>query len=170
MEAARNRWRSSNSLYRPMGKVSIHRCRLFSEAKMTAFRFDSAIVDDKRCNSSETDAASFDQQLAESISIWEKSNVRAVWLRLATDASHLVPIATRRGFIPHHAAPDHFTFTRWFGAEPSRLPPGPSHFIGVAGFVLDQTAPGEPEVCAVARPNGQCCSCHSDRIDARRCR
>ena len=111
----------------------------------------SAVVDDERCKTPHTDAAAFDHLLAESLAVWQQERVRAVWLRLATEAAHLVPVATRRGFAPHHAAPDHITLTRWFGPEPSRLPPGPSHFVGVAGFVLDDTGPGEPEVRPLPR-------------------
>jgi ADP-ribose pyrophosphatase YjhB (NUDIX family) len=63
--------------------------------------------------------------------------VRAVWLRLATEASRLLPEAIDQGFLPHHAAPDHITLTAWLReGTASRLPPGPSRFVGVAGMVM----------------------------------
>ena len=101
-------------------------------------RYGSAVIEDAALNSSRTDPAMFAKTLSESMEAFRSAGIRAVWLRVATEACRLVPVAIDQGFLPHHAAPDHITFTAWLPKDkPSRLPPGPSHFIGVAGLVLD---------------------------------
>ena len=88
--------------------------------------------------------------------MWREAGIRAVWLRVATDAIRLLPEAIDQGFLPHHAAPDHITLTAWLvkGRE-SRLPPGPSHFVGVAGLVLDAgAADGRARVLVVQEKSG----------------
>ena len=100
-------------------------------------RYGSAVIEDAACNSSATDTLSFSRDLATSMGAWRAAGVRAVWLRLATEACALLPVAVEQGFEPHHAARDHITLTAWLKqGSPSRLPPGPSHFVGVAGLVL----------------------------------
>jgi len=101
-------------------------------------RYNSAIVEDARLNSSSTSREQFQALLDESMEKWKEANIRAVWIRIATEACELIPVAIKAGFTPHHSAPDHFTMTAWFGKGESRLPPAASHFVGVAGFVLDR--------------------------------
>lgn len=117
-------------------------------------RYGSAVVEDPRLNGSDTSPEIFSSMLATSMDGWRAAGVRAIWLRLATPAAaELLAPAIRGGFTPHHAASDHVTLTAWLGKGPSRLPPGPSHFIGVAGFVVDFVE-GRPKVLVIQEKSG----------------
>ena len=54
-------------------------------------RYGSAVIEDAACNSSATDTLSFSRDLATSMGAWRAAGVRAVWLRLATEACALLP-------------------------------------------------------------------------------
>ena len=65
------------------------------------------MIEDAALNCSRTDPGAFAKNLSESMAAWRGAGIRAVWLRVATEASRLVPVAIEQGFLPHHAAPDH---------------------------------------------------------------
>ena len=84
--------------------------------------------------------------LTRSLDRWAADGRRGVWLKLPAAASELVPLAVRGGHMRyHHATPAHLMLTRWLpdqaatgrAEDEDRLPPGPSHHVGVAGFVLN---------------------------------
>lgn len=83
--------------------------------------------------------AVFDEKLAVSLNNWSSDNLKGVWLRLPIEISHLVPVAVRHGFWFHHCSSDYILMCNWLqgGKETSLLPAAPSHYIGVAGFVLN---------------------------------
>eukprot|EP00941_MAST-03F_sp_MAST-3F-sp1_P001151 g1151.t1 len=86
-----------------------------------------------------TDPTMFREILAASMKKWRKAERRGVWLRIPRSASVLVPVAVEQGFWYHHAGPDYLTLCNWLrgGRDASRLPAAASHYIGVAGFVLN---------------------------------
>ncbi|KAL0315718.1 UNVERIFIED_CONTAM: Nudix hydrolase 8 [Sesamum radiatum] len=62
---------------------------------------------------------------------------KGIWLKLLEEQAELAPIAIQEGFAYHHAEPGYVMLTYWIPGEPCLLPPGPSHQIGVAGFVIN---------------------------------
>ena len=54
------------------------------------------------------------------------------------------------GFVVHNAQPDYVILKQWLAQGPSRLPPAPFHYIGVAGFVMDP----QQRVLAVREKSG----------------
>jgi 8-oxo-dGTP pyrophosphatase MutT (NUDIX family) len=81
----------------------------------------------------------FEDRLAISMKNWSGDNRKGVWLRLPIAISQLVPVAVRHGFWFHHCNSDYLLMCNWLqgGKAASKLPAAPSHYIGVAGFVLN---------------------------------
>jgi hypothetical protein len=52
-------------------------------------RYGSAVIEDPALNSSMTDPAEFSAKLATSMAVWRQAGIKAVWLRLATEACRL---------------------------------------------------------------------------------
>ena len=52
-------------------------------------RYGSAVIEDPALNSSITDPAEFSAKLATSMAVWRQAGIKAVWLRLATEACRL---------------------------------------------------------------------------------
>jgi hypothetical protein len=48
-----------------------------------------------------------------------------------------VPIAIELGFQYHYCDEARLVLTKWLPVTPYRLPPAPSHFVGVGGFVVN---------------------------------
>lgn len=82
-------------------------------------------------------ADDFVSVLRASLDAWRAGGVRGVWLHLPLDLSHLVPLAVAHGFKYHHANERILTLTNWLPESPSTLPHGPTHQVGVGGFVLN---------------------------------
>jgi ADP-ribose pyrophosphatase YjhB (NUDIX family) len=83
-------------------------------------------------------ADTFEERLVISLDMWREKKYRGVWLRLPIESSALVPIAVKYGFHFHHCREDYLLLCMWLDeSTPSRLPRGPSHYIGVAGFVVN---------------------------------
>ena len=82
--------------------------------------------------------AAFGSRLSESLAAWAAQGRQGAWVKIKTAHAPLVPEAIAQGLLPHHASPDAMTFSAWLGeGEESKLPPAASHFVGVAGFVLN---------------------------------
>jgi 8-oxo-dGTP pyrophosphatase MutT (NUDIX family) len=80
----------------------------------------------------------WEARLWQSLGQWRREGRKGVWLRLHPSQSELVPVAVRAGFEFHSAETGGLTLTAWVAPhEKNALPPGPAHFIGVAGFVLN---------------------------------
>lgn len=97
---------------------------------------DSATLGGER--QAPTPATEFEARLWQSLFTWRKAGRRAVWLKLDAECSHLVPVVVRMGFSYHHVVGNSLVLTLWLAqGQVNQLPPGPVHFIGVAGFVLN---------------------------------
>mmetsp|Transcript_15572 Transcript_15572/g.30140 ORF Transcript_15572/g.30140 Transcript_15572/m.30140 type:complete len:300 (+) Transcript_15572:179-1078(+) len=84
------------------------------------------------------DPREFERDLWQSLQVWKREGRKGVWLRVGIGASELIPIAIQAGFKFHHAEPTYVMLAAWLPEDQeNKLPPGPSHFIGVAGFVLN---------------------------------
>jgi hypothetical protein len=81
----------------------------------------------------------FEHRLKFSMDCWKNDERRGIWLRLPISSSHLIPIAVSQGFWFHHCGSEYLLLCNWIpgGKEASRLPPASSHYIGVAGFILN---------------------------------
>ncbi|KAL0345152.1 UNVERIFIED_CONTAM: Nudix hydrolase 8 [Sesamum radiatum] len=82
-------------------------------------------------------ANAFASALRASLSSWRSQGKKGIWLKLLEEQAELVPIAIQEGFAYHHAEPGYVMLTYWIPNEPCSLPSGPSHQIGVAGFVIN---------------------------------
>ncbi|KAI3447068.1 hypothetical protein Pfo_003733 [Paulownia fortunei] len=82
-------------------------------------------------------ANAFASLLRASLSCWKSKGKKGIWLKLLEEQADLVPIAIQEGFIYHHAEPGYVVLTYWIPDEPCLLPSGPSHQIGIAGFVIN---------------------------------
>ena len=73
----------------------------------------------------------------ESLSKWTADGNTAVWLKVPIEQSDVIPIASRQGFVFHHAEADYSMLCTWLSTESqSRLPRFASHQVGVAGMVI----------------------------------
>ena len=52
-------------------------------------RYGSAVIEDPALNSSMTDPAEFSAKLATSMTVWRQAGIKAVWMRLETEACRL---------------------------------------------------------------------------------
>ncbi|KAK4784999.1 hypothetical protein SAY86_001688 [Trapa natans] len=111
--------------------------------------YNGVIVDPRGLPSS---ANAFASALSVSLCQWKFKGKRGVWLKLLDAQAELVPIAIEAGFNYHHAEPGYVMLTYWIPDEPCLLPAGPSHQIGVGGFVINDRR----EVLAVKE------KCHSN--------
>lgn len=79
----------------------------------------------------------FGSQLARSLEAWRAEGYRVAWLEVPMSHVDLIPVAVRRGFVFHHADPDHamLTYTLASGAF---IPPHATHYIGAGGVVVNR--------------------------------
>lgn len=77
----------------------------------------------------------FSGRLAASLAHWQDQCIRVVWLELATERAHLIPLALRQGFQYHHCQGERVTMTRRLVAD-APLPSFATHTIGVGGLVI----------------------------------
>ncbi|KAL6984712.1 nudix (nucleoside diphosphate linked moiety X)-type motif 8 [Sarracenia purpurea var. burkii] len=82
-------------------------------------------------------ANAFASALRASLSDWKLKRKKGIWLKILLEQAELVPIAIQEGFNYHHAEPGYVMLTHWIPDEPLMLPSGPSHQIGIAGFVIN---------------------------------
>ncbi|XP_058206677.1 nudix hydrolase 8 isoform X1 [Rhododendron vialii] len=79
----------------------------------------------------------FASTLPASLLNWKLKGKRGIWLKILQEQAELVPIAIQEGFNYHHAESGYVMLTYWIPDEPVMLPAGPSHQIGIAGFVMN---------------------------------
>ena len=96
--------------------------------------FGGAVIDP---SSLPSDPDSFSTMLESSIDDLNAQGIKLIWLNLPLHLAVLVPVATARGFVYHHAEPEslHLTLTLVSG---SFIPPYTTHYIGAGGVVLDE--------------------------------
>jgi hypothetical protein len=81
----------------------------------------------------------FEKRLKFSMDCWRNEDRKGVWIRIPISSSHLIPIAVSQGFWFHHCGSEYLLLCNWIpgGKESSKLPLSASHYIGVAGFILN---------------------------------
>ncbi|MCL7029024.1 hypothetical protein MKW94_001483 [Papaver nudicaule] len=102
-----------------------------------------------------SNASAFASILQTSLLNWKLKGKKGVWLKILQEQADLVPIAIMEGFDYHHADRGYIMLTYWIpNDEPCSLPEGPTHQIGVGGFVMN----GNNEVLVV-KENVCPCQC-----------
>ncbi len=75
--------------------------------------------------------------LEKSLNIWKNSGKRGIWIHIPNEHSIVVPKCTELGFEFRHAKNGHLVMTRWLPQDqPSRLPLGPTHQLGVGIIII----------------------------------
>ena len=94
----------------------------------------------------------FRERIETSLRVWKGEGRRGVWLKIPREAGILIPEALEAGFHFHHTFDNHLVLATWLDGpwQQSRLPPAPTHYLGVAGFVLNSRR----EVLAVQEKTG----------------
>ncbi|KAK3262545.1 hypothetical protein CYMTET_28607 [Cymbomonas tetramitiformis] len=93
----------------------------------------------------------FSQKLAAMLDTWRAEGKRGVWLKIPTDAAHLVPEAIKHDFVYHHASPAYLMLVKWMITDSkSSLPLYAHHQVGVGGLVLNE----KNEVLVVQEKSG----------------
>ncbi|PON62487.1 Nudix hydrolase 6-like [Parasponia andersonii] len=82
-------------------------------------------------------ANAFANALRASLANWKLKGKKGIWLKLLLEKAELVPIAIQEGFKYHHAESGYVMLAYWIPDELCLLPSGPSHQIGVGGFVIN---------------------------------
>jgi 8-oxo-dGTP pyrophosphatase MutT (NUDIX family) len=78
------------------------------------------------------------KQLPLALKTWLEEGKRGIWIKIPTNQSELISIATNLGFDFHHAQPGYVLLTKWLPSmEPNKLPRYANHQIGVAGLVVN---------------------------------
>lgn len=113
---------------------------LFPDAMLEHDTYDGVTVDlEKYVNENggtDWDPVDFRGKLARSLRFWDKEGRRGIWIRIPTSRAVAVPLCTDLGFDFHCAEKNLLVLTRWLPEGPSRLPPGPTHQVGVGVIAL----------------------------------
>ncbi|XP_059638275.1 nudix hydrolase 8-like [Cornus florida] len=115
--------------------------------------YDGVIIDPQ---SLPTSANAFASALRASLSNWKLKGKKGVWLKILLEQADLIPIAIQEGFNYHHAEPGYVMLTYWIPNDSCMLPDGPSHQIGIAGFVIN-----DKEEVLVVKEN---CPCYGSGV------
>jgi ADP-ribose pyrophosphatase YjhB (NUDIX family) len=102
--------------------------------------YNSAEIVDEVClgKGPSPNASEFEGRLLRTLAHCETQGNKGVWLELARSRAELVPAAVRCGFEFHHCTTNKLVLTAWLlKDQPSKLPPGPTHHVGVGGFVIN---------------------------------
>lgn len=106
-----------------------------TEVEFTADRFEGVQVD---LSQQQIPLDSALKQLKGYIDVWTRHGKRGLWLYLRTDQSALIPQLVDIGFDFHHAKPGYLCLTHWLQSHiPNHLPAYANHYLGVAGFVVN---------------------------------
>jgi 8-oxo-dGTP diphosphatase len=82
-------------------------------------------------------AKAFKEQLAYSLEHYRNQGFKIVWLEIPVAKAKLVAVATKLGFVFHHATETYLMMTLRLEANVGMLPYA-SHYAGVGGVVLDE--------------------------------
>ncbi|XP_033106951.1 nucleoside diphosphate-linked moiety X motif 6-like [Anneissia japonica] len=81
----------------------------------------------------------FNDRLKRSLEEWNTSGIRGVWLKIAIECAAFIAVAAKHGFVFHHAQTDYVMMIKWLPTdEPNQLPGYTTHYVGVAGFVVNE--------------------------------
>jgi len=118
-------------------KVLRHKVNTYNSVEVTD-ACSWAGITHKEVTVPSTGPREFEARLWESLRVWKREGRKGVWLKIGIGAADLVPVAVAAGFQFHHVEPEYLMMTAWLAQDmENKLPPGPAHFIGVAGFVLN---------------------------------
>lgn len=100
----------------------------------TPNHFGGAVVDSESLPDS---PGTFTAELAASLDVWRREEVRVVWLTLSAAQAALVPHAIEAGFTFHHVEKETLQMTLRLDPE-AYIPPYATHYIGAGGVVLTE--------------------------------
>jgi len=81
----------------------------------------------------------FRRHLDDAIVHWHRSGIRPITAKIRKEESHHIPALIGAGFEFHHAQPGYVYLKRWLAEEePDSFPAYANHYLGVAGFVVDE--------------------------------
>ncbi|XP_071944993.1 nucleoside diphosphate-linked moiety X motif 6-like [Antedon mediterranea] len=105
------------------------------EGKKDIFNGIIVNVQDQKCKSE----SGFSDRLQYSLQEWKEQGIRGVWLNIAIECSIYIAKAVKHGFVFHHAQKDYVMMIKWLPTnEPNQLPGYTTHYVGVAGFVVNE--------------------------------
>jgi 8-oxo-dGTP pyrophosphatase MutT (NUDIX family) len=85
----------------------------------------------------------FASVLASSVEAWGRQGKKGIWIHVPAQHADKVQAAVAQGFEFHMVVSKTLVLTKWLdAATPSRLPPGPTHQVGVGCLVLHPDDPG----------------------------
>ena len=68
--------------------------------------------------------------------VWVQDNTRSVFLEVPIHLSHVIEVASKHGFVFHHARGKQAVLCKWLvGNEENKIPLFSNHTIGVAGLL-----------------------------------
>lgn len=80
----------------------------------------------------------FEARILAALRWWEEDGVRCVTVKVPLTRSAFIGVLAKHGFDYHHAQPGYAMMLRWLSSEePNNFPPYANHYLGVAGFVLN---------------------------------
>lgn len=74
--------------------------------------------------------------LKQSLNQWRESGKRGIWIHIPTEFSHIISTCIELGFDFQHAKNGLLVLTQWLPDQPSRLPHGPTHQLGVGVIII----------------------------------
>ena len=83
-----------------------------------------------------TDSKIFANHLEMSISQWQTTTLKLVWLKLMISQSNLIPPAVKLGFNFHHTSEESLMLVFRLKSN-AFIPPFASHYIGIGGVVIN---------------------------------
>lgn len=85
-----------------------------------------------------TTVEEYDARMSVAMPKWIAQGVRGFWARIPTEQSHLISVFVKYGLDFNHAKPGYVLMARWLPtSEKSMIPAYASHYLGVAGFVIN---------------------------------
>uniref|UniRef100_A0A6B2LEJ9 Nudix hydrolase domain-containing protein n=1 Tax=Arcella intermedia TaxID=1963864 RepID=A0A6B2LEJ9_9EUKA len=85
-----------------------------------------------------TDEIHFGKSLQYSLQKWQSDGRKGVWLAVPLEKTYFLPILVELGFQTYHCDERRIVLNKWLPKGPSSLPRGPSHLVGVGGFVVNE--------------------------------
>eukprot|EP01126_Amoeba_proteus_P018788 TRINITY_DN1955_c0_g1_i10.p1 TRINITY_DN1955_c0_g1~~TRINITY_DN1955_c0_g1_i10.p1 ORF type:complete len:296 (-),score=69.53 TRINITY_DN1955_c0_g1_i10:128-916(-) len=112
--------------------------------------YNGVVVDRSDKQLLELDELQFGRLLKSSLEQWQKDDRRGVWLKIPTSKSSFLPVAVEMGFEFKDCTKDHVLLAKWLPYSTNRLPLGPTHYVGVGGFVVND----KKEILVVREKHG----------------
>ncbi|XP_077995710.1 nucleoside diphosphate-linked moiety X motif 6-like [Glandiceps talaboti] len=99
-------------------------------------RYHGIVIDAKeqKCKDDEE----FEEILKASLAAWQQEGLRGIHLKIKLEQASRIPIAAKHGFKFHHTKPTYVWMVKWLPTDvPNLIPNFANHYIGVAGFVVN---------------------------------